>query len=85
MFSDLIDLAISNGLWAALFVALFLYVLKDTSNREKKYQLTISTLSEHLNVVKDIDKKVDEINAKVKSKVVRSVKTDEKELKKENI
>ena len=85
MINEIFDLAISNGLWAALFVALFFYVLKDASNREKKYQITISSLSEHLNIVNDINKKVDEINFKVKSKTVRSSKADEKELKKENI
>ena len=85
MINEIFDLAISNGLWAALFVALFFYVLKDASNREKKYQITIASLSEHLNIVKEINKKVDDISSKTKVKNVRSTKTNEKELKKENI
>lgn len=85
MFSKIFDLAISNGLWATMFVALFLYVLKDASNREKKYQITISTLSKHLDVVNDIDKKVDEINLKFKTRSSGSAKLNEKKLKEENI
>ena len=84
MINEIFDLAISNGLWAALFVALFFYVLKDASNREKKYQITISSLSEHLNIVKDIEKKINEINKNIKPKNTRSAKTNEKELEKQN-
>ena len=77
MFAEVFDLAVSNGLWAALFVALFIYVLKDTSNREKKYQITISSLSSHLGVVNEIKDKVDEIDLKIKPKVKKGTKIDE--------
>ena len=77
MFAEVFDLAVSNGLWAALFVALFIYVLKDTSNREKKYQITISSLSSHLGVVNEIKDNIDEIDLKIKSKVKKGTKIDE--------
>ena len=78
------DLAISNGLWATLFVVLLLYVLKDTSNREKKYQITIDSLSSHLSVVNEIKQEVGEINKKIKIKQVKGVKINETQLEKQD-
>lgn len=48
MIEEIIRLAISNGLWAALFCLLFIYQLKDSSSREKKYVATIDSLSQGL-------------------------------------
>lgn len=42
MEKTLIDLASADGIWAMLFVFLFLYVLYDSRKREMKYQDTIS-------------------------------------------
>jgi hypothetical protein len=41
MDSTLFELAAANGIWAVLFVGLFLYQLRDSKFREKKYQHTI--------------------------------------------
>ncbi|CAK7055285.1 BhlA/UviB family holin-like peptide [Tissierella sp.] len=41
MEKSLMDLAAANGIWAALFVFLFIYVLYDSRRRENKYQETI--------------------------------------------
>ena len=84
MFTEILDLAISNGLWATLFVALLLYVLKDTSSREKKYQITIDSLSSHLSVVKEIKREVEEINSKVKPKQAKGVKLNATQLKEQD-
>lgn len=84
MFTEIMDLAISNGLWAALFVALLFYVLKDASNREKKYQITIESLSAHLSVVNEIKQEVEEINTKVKSKQAKGVKINATQLEKQD-
>lgn len=54
MDKTLFDLAAGNGIWAALYVFLFLYVLYDTRNREKKYQITIA---ENQSVIKELSKK----------------------------
>ena len=54
MWEELIKLAVSNGIWAVLFVALLLYQLKDSATREVKYQETIASLTDKLNIVEDI-------------------------------
>lgn len=61
IFEEIMGLAISNGLFAVLFVFLLFYVLKDSAKRERKYQETIGTLSKHLEIVKDIKDDVYEI------------------------
>ena len=40
MWQELFNVALSNGIFATLFVVLFMYMLKDSSKREKKYQET---------------------------------------------
>ena len=65
MWEEILNLAIKNGLWAVLFMALFVFVIKDSSNREKKYQQTIKDLTEHLGVVKTIKEDVDDIKSLV--------------------
>ena len=85
MINQIFKLAVSNGLWATLFVVLLFYVLKDSTEREKKYQITISTLSKHLGVVNDIKDEVQEINKKIKPCKSKGVKTNETQLEKENI
>ena len=61
MWNEILNLAIKNGLWAVLFLGLFVFVIKDSSNREKKYQQTIKDLTSHLGIVNDIKEDVDEI------------------------
>ena len=61
MWNEILNLAIKNGLWAVLFLGLFVFVIKDSSAREKKYQQTIRDLTSHLGIVKDIKDDVDEI------------------------
>ena len=41
MEEQLLRLAAGNGIWATLFVALFLYTIYDSRHREEKYQQTI--------------------------------------------
>ncbi len=73
MEQQLFKLAASNGIWAALYVFLFLYVLYDSRNREKKYQITIhenqgiiKELSQKLGIVEDIQKDVVDIREEMK-------------------
>ena len=54
-------MAIKNGLWAVLFLGLFVFVIKDSRNREKKYQQTIKDLTFHLGIVKEIKNDIDDI------------------------
>ena len=68
MWESVFNAALNNGLWAALFVALMIYVLRDTAKREKKYQDLheenqdiIMQLVENLRVVNDIKKDISDI------------------------
>ena len=61
MWNDIFNIAISNGIFAALFVALLIYELKDSRKREAKYQNTIENLSTILNTVDEIKQDVTEI------------------------
>ena len=63
MWSDVFNVAISNGIFACLFVALLVYVLKDSRKREAKYQNTIEFLSTKLNTVDEIKEDVSEIKS----------------------
>ena len=81
MWNEILDLAIKNGLWAVLFLGLFIFVIRDSSLREKKYQQTIKDLTENLGIVKNIKEDVDEIKEYVyKNKRIKkqaSVKKEE--------
>ena len=73
MESELFRLASTNGIWAALYVFLFIYVLYDSRNREKKYQITIQEnqaiikeLSQKLGIIEDIQKDVIDIREELK-------------------
>lgn len=48
MWDKILDSAVANGLWALLFCALFIFEIKDSRNRETKYQQTIDRLSKSL-------------------------------------
>jgi hypothetical protein len=58
---------LKQGIFAALFIALFIYVINDAKRREKEYQLTINNVTDNNNKYADIIK-VDlaEIKAKLK-------------------
>ena len=61
MWSDVFNVALSNGIFAGLFVALLIYVLKDSRKRETKYQNIIDVLSCKLNTVDEIKQDVTDI------------------------
>lgn len=68
MWDEILKVALTNGIFAALFVALLCYVLKDSAAREKKYQDTIEKLSNHLDVVEEIKQDVEEVKTMVQPK-----------------
>ena len=65
MWDKIVELALTNGIWSALFVGLLIYQLKDSSRREKKYQETIQKLNSHLDAVEDIKEEIKEIRTAV--------------------
>ena len=60
---EIFNIALTNGIFAALFVVLFFYSLKDSNNREKKYQATIDNLYQHLKKIDDIKNDTGSIKA----------------------
>lgn len=73
MEKTLFELAAANGIWAALFVFLFIYVLYDSRKREKKYQETIEDnqsiikeLSSKFGILEDVQKDVSDIKNEMK-------------------
>ena len=77
MWEQILDLAIKNGLWAVLFLGLLIFVLKDSSKREKKYQQTIQDLTQHLGIVNDIKKEVEDVKRVVFQKSKRLKKNNQ--------
>lgn len=77
MWEEVFNLAVNNGIWAVLFCALLIFQLKDSKEREKKYQKTISELNGSLTVVKEVNKNVAQVKEgveKVDGKVVSITK-----------
>ena len=64
--NEILKMAVSQGIWATLFVALLFYVLKENGKREEKLQDIIDTLCLKLNVVDDIQRCVIEIKDDLK-------------------
>lgn len=60
MWEQIWNTVVSQGIWAMLFVALFFVQLRDSKTRETKYQEIINSLSEKLNVVNEINQKLDD-------------------------
>ncbi len=58
MWNTIFEQATQTGIWAMLFVCLFIYQLKDSKQREEKYQQTIKELAESLKVVGSIKEDV---------------------------
>lgn len=65
MWDEVFSVALTNGIFACLFVALLIYELKDSRQREKKYQKTIDTLSSRLVTIEKIHEDIDEIKQTV--------------------
>ena len=74
MWEQILNLAISNGLFAVLFMGLLVYQLRDSRTREKKYQSTIEKLGESLEIVKSVKEDVQEIKDKLNMTDARGAK-----------
>lgn len=78
MWEQIVNLAISNGLFAVMFLGLFVYQLRDSKNREIKYQETISKLGDSLQVVKEVKQDVEMIKEKLDNYPTSCKKGEEK-------
>lgn len=65
MWEEILNLAISNGIFAVLFLLLLIYVLRDSNAREKKYQNTIEKLSNSFSEMTILKDKVVDISCDV--------------------
>lgn len=65
MITEIMQLAISNGLWAVLFVFLFVYQLKDSNKREKQYISIINQLSGSCAILKKVDLNLQDVSKNV--------------------
>lgn len=61
MWQDILNIIISNGIFAVLFVSLLFIQIKDSKRREEKYQDAIKRLSHHLDIVEDIKEDIKEM------------------------
>ncbi|MCY6356185.1 BhlA/UviB family holin-like peptide [Clostridium sp. ZS2-4] len=68
MENEVLNLASSQGIWAALSVVLIFYILKAQEKRDKRqeereqnYQSIISKLTDKFNIVEDVKKDVEAI------------------------
>ena len=69
MWQEIFNLAISNGIFAVLFLGLLIYFLRDSSKREKKYQETILKLGNALEIVQSVKQDVEDIKEILHSNV----------------
>ena len=76
MWTEILRLAVGNGLWAVLFCCLLVYQLSDSRKREQKYQQTIESLRGSLIIVDRIRKDVELIKSAV---TVATVTAEKKE------
>lgn len=65
MWEKIFNLAISNGIWAVLFLGLLIFQLRDSHRREEKYQDTIDALGKSLETINDVKSDVEEIKMKI--------------------
>ena len=65
MWEKIFNLAISNGIWAVLFLILLFFQLKDSKEREAKYQKTIESLGKSLEIINDVKEDVDFIKEEI--------------------
>ena len=72
MWEGVFETVATSGVFAVLFVSLLWYLLQDSRKRETKYQSIIETLTDRLEVVEDIRKKIEEIGEKPTRKTRKS-------------
>ena len=75
MWQTIFEAATQYGIWAILFVSLFFIQIKDSKERESKYQDTIDALAEKLKLITDIKSDIEEIKHKLDVKTVQNEKS----------
>ena len=92
MWQEILNIVISNGIFATLFVLLLAYLLKDSSKREQKYSDTIKNLSDNLDKALNLENESEEIKEQISktsekldknTHIIKRVKSDVKSVKKD--
>lgn len=66
---SIIEVALQQGIWAALYIYLFFRMLKQNEERETQYQSMINKLSDSLqNGIEKIQIKLDDLEEKISDK-----------------
>ncbi|MCR3760325.1 hypothetical protein KYB31_15200 [Clostridium felsineum] len=72
MENGIFRLAVNQGIWAALFVVLLFYILKEQEKRDKKseerernYQNIIDKLTEKFDLLNGIKKDIEDVKNKI--------------------
>lgn len=73
--SELIKIVVSNGIFAILFVFLFIYQLKDSRKREDEYRIIIDNLFQHLEIIEEVKDEVEDLK-----QIVIQGEEDEREI-----
>ena len=68
--SSILQVALQQGIWAALYIYLFFRMLKENAERETKYQSMIDTLSG--SILKGIDDIQDRLDIMAKTSKAQS-------------
>ena len=65
--TTILEVALQQGIWAALYIYLFFRMLKENAKREEKYQGMIENLSGNiLKGIDDIQSRLDDMSQDVK-------------------
>ena len=65
--TTILEVALQQGIWAALYIYLFFRILKENAQREEKYQGMIENLSGNiLKGIDDIQSRLDDMSQDVK-------------------
>lgn len=71
MEEKILDLAVQQGIWAVLFIALLFFVLNENSKRESKYQEIISQLTDKFQCIEEGLNCIKEDVKEVKDKIFK--------------
>ena len=59
---SILEVALQQGIWAALYIYLFFRMLKENAQREEKYQQMIDTLSQNIQTgIDNIQNRLDDM------------------------
>ena len=62
--NGILEAALQQGVWAALYIYLFFRMLRENAQREEKYQRMIDTLSQNIQVgIDNIQSRLDDMAA----------------------